>query len=54
MLARLKRDVDASYDQAVADIDTGTADGTLLRGEVLARWQEYVGTGELFRPWSPR
>ena len=24
-------------------------DGTLLRGEVLARWQEYVGTGEFFR-----
>ena len=26
-----------------------TADGTLLRGEVLARWQEFVGTGEFFR-----
>jgi energy-coupling factor transporter ATP-binding protein EcfA2 len=49
MRTRLKRDVDVSYDQAVADIDTGTADGTLLRGEVLARWQEFVGTGELFR-----
>ena len=24
-------------------------DGTLLRGEVLARWQEFVGTGELLR-----
>ena len=24
-------------------------DGTLLRGEVLARWQEFVGTGELMR-----
>ena len=24
-------------------------DGTLLRGEVLARWQEYVGTGEFFK-----
>ena len=24
-------------------------DGTLLRGEVLARWQEFVGTGEFFR-----
>ena len=22
------------------------SDGTLLRGEVLARWQEFVGTGE--------
>ncbi len=25
------------------------ADGTLLRGEVLARWQDLVGTGELLR-----
>jgi energy-coupling factor transporter ATP-binding protein EcfA2 len=49
MLARLKRDVDVSYDQALADIDKGSADGTLLRGEVLARWQEFVGTGELLR-----
>ncbi len=49
MQARLKRDVDASYDQALADIDKGSADGTLLRGEVLARWQEFVGTGELLR-----
>ena len=28
---------------------TASADGTLLRGEVLARWQEFVGTGELLR-----
>lgn len=49
MQARLKRDVDLSYDQALADIDKGSADGTLLRGEVLARWQEFVGTGELLR-----
>ena len=25
------------------------SDGSLLRGEVLARWQEFVGTGEFFR-----
>ncbi len=31
-----------------------SADGTLLRGEVLARWQEFVGTGELLRsPGDP-
>jgi energy-coupling factor transporter ATP-binding protein EcfA2 len=47
--ARLKREVDAAYDQAVVDIEKGAADGTLLRGEVLARWQDFVGTGELFR-----
>ena len=49
MQLRLKRDVDTAYDQALADIDKGCADGTLLRGEVLARWQEFVGTGELLR-----
>lgn len=49
MQARLRRDVDVSYEQAVADIDKGSADGTLLRGEVLARWQEFVGTGEFLR-----
>ena len=54
MQARLKRDVDASYDQALADIDKGSADGTLLRGEVLARWQEFVGTGELLRNLESR
>jgi Dynamin family len=49
MEARLRRDVLQSYDQAVAEIDEASADGTLLRGEVLARWQEFVGTGELLR-----
>jgi hypothetical protein len=38
------RDVDRAYDEAVRDIDEASADGTLLRGEVLARWQEFVGT----------
>ena len=28
-------------------------DGTLLRGEVLARWQEFVGTGELLARSRP-
>ena len=28
-------------------VTEASADGTLLRGEVLARWQEFVGTGEL-------
>ena len=47
--ARLRAEVDRSYDRALKDIDEGSADGTLLRGEVLARWQEFVGTGELVR-----
>ncbi len=49
MVARLREDVDRSYDEAVERVDDASADGTLLRGEVLARWQEFVGTGELLR-----
>ena len=39
----------ASYDGALAGVDDGMRSGTLLRGEVLARWQEFVGTGEWMR-----
>jgi energy-coupling factor transporter ATP-binding protein EcfA2 len=49
MVDRLRADVDRAYDEAVGRIDEASADGTLLRGEVLARWQEFVGTGELLR-----
>ncbi|MCE1178959.1 MAG: ABC transporter [Micrococcales bacterium] len=41
--------VDSSYGEARAEIEKGMTDGTLLRGEVLARWQEFVGTGEFFK-----
>ena len=34
---------------AVGRILDATRDGALLRGEVLARWQDFVGTGEFFR-----
>ncbi len=49
MQARLRRAVDEAYARAVDAVDTASADGTLLRGEVLARWQEFVGTGELLK-----
>ena len=39
----------AAYDAARAGVDEGVRSGTLLRGEVLARWQEFVGTGEWMR-----
>jgi hypothetical protein len=47
--ARLRDGANRSYDRAIDDIIDATADGTLLRGEVLTRWQEFVGTGELLR-----
>jgi hypothetical protein len=49
MARRLREDVDRAYDEAIERVDDASADGTLLRGEVLARWQEFVGTGELLR-----
>lgn len=48
-LDRLRADADQSYAEAVRTVGVQTEDGTLLRGEVLARWQEFVGTGEFFR-----
>jgi hypothetical protein len=49
MVDRLRQDADRAYDAALRGVDEASADGTLLRGEVLARWQEFVGTGELLR-----
>jgi energy-coupling factor transporter ATP-binding protein EcfA2 len=46
---RLRRDVEQAYADAIEAVDQASADGTLLRGEVLARWQEFVGTGELLK-----
>ncbi|GAB2881957.1 dynamin family protein [Nocardioides pacificus] len=48
-IQRLRGDVDEAYDAAIDDISRATIDGTLLRGEVLVRWQEFVGTGELLK-----
>ncbi|EPD30437.1 dynamin family protein [Gleimia europaea] len=41
--------LDARVDAATRRVAKQTGDGTLLRGEVLARWQEVVGTAELSR-----
>jgi hypothetical protein len=38
-----------AYADATTQVHEGMEDGSLLRGEVLARWQEFVGTGEFFR-----
>ena len=54
VLVRLRREVDEAYDDALAEVDDASGDGSLLRGEVLARWQEFVGTGELMRALESR
>ena len=38
-----------AYADALRNVGDGVRDGSLLRGEVLARWQELVGTGEFLR-----
>lgn len=38
-----------AYDDAAADIARIVGDGSLLHGEVLSRWHDMVGTGELVR-----
>src|SRR6185436_7825300 len=46
--------VHAAYSDAVQAVASGMHDGVLLRGEVLARWQELVGTGDLMRALQAR
>ncbi len=45
----LSRVADIAYATAAEGVEKGMQDGTLLRGEVLSRWQEFVGTGEFFK-----
>ena len=40
---------EGAYAAGLAEIDEATRNGSLLRGEILARWQEFAGTGDLLR-----
>ena len=46
---RLRDAVAAPYTRALATLEEAASDGSLMRGEVLARWQEFVGTGQLLK-----
>jgi energy-coupling factor transporter ATP-binding protein EcfA2 len=46
--------VEQAYVSAVADVEDAVKSGSLLRGEVLARWHEVVGTGDLMRALESR
>ena len=54
LAGQLRADVTKAYADNLAAVDEATQDGTMLRGEVLARWQEFVGTGELLRSLENR
>lgn len=52
VVAELGRAVERAFGRARQGVDSGMSDGQLLRGEVLARWQEFVGTGEFFKKFE--
>jgi hypothetical protein len=47
LVTRLRREAENAYAAALAEFDDGTHGGRLLAGEVLARWQDYVASGDL-------
>lgn len=51
---QLESCVSSSYAGALARVEEAIRDGALLRGEVLARWQDVVGTGEFLRKLESR
>jgi hypothetical protein len=44
---RLRREAEAAYMAALTEFEAGTRNAQLLRGEVLARWQDYAASGDL-------
>jgi energy-coupling factor transporter ATP-binding protein EcfA2 len=52
--AELRAAVERAYEQALDDVDEAVRSGSLLRGEVLARWHDVVGTGDLMRALETR
>jgi energy-coupling factor transporter ATP-binding protein EcfA2 len=47
--ADLKGQVEGAYATALAETADALRNGSLLRGEILARWQDFAGTGDLLR-----
>jgi len=52
--AGLHEDAETAYDRALEEVDEAMRSGALLRGEVLARWHDVVGTGDLMRALESR
>jgi len=52
--AALRSGVERAYRRARDDTDRALSGGALLRGEVLARWQELVGTGDFMKSLESR
>jgi energy-coupling factor transporter ATP-binding protein EcfA2 len=52
--SRLRKQAAEPYRSALAEIEKATRDGAALRGEVQARWQDFVVTGDLMRTLRSR
>jgi energy-coupling factor transporter ATP-binding protein EcfA2 len=52
--SELRSQLDAAYAAALREVDSALRSGSLLRGEVLARWHEVVGTGDVMRALETR
>jgi len=50
----LRDDADQAYARGLDEVDEAVRSGALLRGEVLARWHDVVGTGDLMRALESR
>jgi energy-coupling factor transporter ATP-binding protein EcfA2 len=47
--AELQAAVDEAYAAGQSEIDAAIGNGSLLRGEILARWRDFTGTGDMLR-----
>jgi hypothetical protein len=52
--AELEGAVRSAYEAAADEVDETVRGGSLLRGEVLARWHDVVGTGDFMRALETR
>src|SRR5215203_1374669 len=52
--AELRAEADAAYAAAAQEVEAALRSGSLLRGEVLARWHEVIGTGDAMRALETR
>jgi hypothetical protein len=52
--SELRSELDTAYAEALREVESALRSGSLLRGEVLARWHEVVGTGDVMRALESR
>ena len=52
--SELRSEIDTAYAGAQREVEEAMRSGSLLRGEVLARWHEVIGTGDVMRALESR